>query len=231
MKSDDPLVLVVDDDHAIRRLTRAVLSASQYRVIEADTGQKALAEVSAQHPDVMLLDLGLPDMSGLDVIRLFSNLPHPPIIVFSASGSLKNEIAALEAGAVDYIAKPFVKADLLSRLRSALNGSRRSANEPASYFSFGDVSVDLLIQRVTVEKREVQLSPRELRVLTTFLKNAGRLLTYRFIIEEITESNDVPNDAELRTIVSSLRHKLEHDPARPHYLFAEIGVGYRFCND
>ena len=231
MSSDSPLVLVVEDDAVIRRLTCAALSASQYRFVEAETGRQALAEVAEQHPDVMLLDLGLPDMSGLDVIRQLSNVQHPPIVVFSAGGSVHNEIAALEAGAVDYIAKPFVMAELLSRLRSALHGSRRAGIVPASHFTFGDVSVDLLHHRVTVADREVPLSSRELRVLTTFLKNAGRLMTYRFIIDEISEPDDVPNDAEVRTIVSSLRHKLEHDPARPHYLFAEMGVGYRFRDE
>jgi two-component system KDP operon response regulator KdpE len=228
MKSDSPLILVVEDDRAIRRVTRAVLFASQYRVIEADTGQKALAEVDAQHPDVMLLDLGLPDMSGLDVIRQLKDSQRLPIVVFSAGGNHPDKIAALDAGAVDYLAKPFLNRELLSRLRSALHGSRGVENESTSHFTFGDLEVDLQNVRVFLGERELSLTSDEFRLMIAFARNCGRLLTYRFLIHEAFESNTVPDQSELQAIVAQLRHKIESDPLRPRYLFAEPGVGYRF---
>ena len=231
MNSDSPLVLLVEDDFAIRQVTRAVLTASRYRVIEADTGKKALAEVAAQHPDVMLLDLGLPDMSGLDVIRQLGDSGYPPTVVFSAGGLHHDKIAALDAGAVDYLAKPFLNSELLSRLQSALRGARGGEIEAKPRFTFGDLVVDLQNKRTTVGNREVNLNTREFRLLTTLVRFAGRLLTYRKLIHEVFEQDETADNSELLAIVAQLRNKLESDPIRPQYLFSEPGIGYRFRDE
>ena len=231
MASDAPLVLVVEDDEVIRRITCAGLSAGQFQVIEAGTGQKALTEVSAQHPDVILLDLDLPDVSGLDVIRQLGNSPHPPIVVFSAGSFHHDIVTAIEAGAVEYVAKPFVIGELLARLRTVLHGPRELQIESTSHFTLGDIEIDLLSGRVTLGDRELILSGLELRLFAALVRNSGRLLTYQFLIRELWEPDESPDYSALMSVVTQLRHKLEPDPVRPRYLCTEMGIGYRFCGD
>ena len=228
MTCEAPLVLLVEDDAGIRRVTHAILSACQYQVIEAGNGATALAEVSHRHPDVVLLDLGLPDMSGLDVIHRLRDLQSAPIIVFSAGGLQDDRIAAIEAGASDYFSKPFVIGELLSRLRSVLNVDNQDDVKSESRFTCGDLDIDLLEQRVTVGGRNMDLTEYEFRLLTIFVKNSGRLLTYRNLIREVWGTQESSDQAALQCVVAQLRRKLEPDPTRPRHVLAELGIGYRF---
>ena len=224
MSSDSPLILVVEDDAVLRLVTCAALSASHYRVIEAGTGQKALAEVAAQHPDAIVLDLGLPDMDGLDVIRQLHD--SPPIIVFSARGIEQDKVAAFDAGAVEFLAKPFEAADLIARVRSALHRSRK-----VTVFRTGDLSVDLARREVMLGGESVRLTTDEYRLLLVLVRHAGKVVTHRKLLDEVWGLDNATESLYLRVYMGQLRRKLEPDPARPRYLKTEPGVGYRLVDE
>jgi two-component system KDP operon response regulator KdpE len=228
------LVMVIEDDAAMRRFLRASLAAAGYRVVEAETGDAALKQAPLQPPDCVLLDLGLPDMDGLEVIRNFRTWSQVPVVVVSARGREKDKVAALDAGADDYLTKPFGVPELLARIRVAMRHAARvaaGADAEAAEFVVGDLRVDLAARRVNVADKEVHLSPLEYRLLATLVRHAGKVLTHRFLLEEVWGPPYVEEMHYLRVYMASLRGKLEADPARPQYLLTEQGVGYRLADE
>jgi two-component system KDP operon response regulator KdpE len=222
-----PLVLVVEDELPIRRFLRASLAAEGYRVEEADTGEKALKVAARQAPDLVLLDLGLPDLDGREVLRRLREWLSAPVVILSARDQEKEKVAALDAGADDYLTKPFGTAELLARLRVALRHTARVAGDPeATAFESGDLKVDLASRRVLVKGAEVRLTPLEYKLLSTLVRHAGKVLTHRFLLKEVWGLvQQEPH--HLRVFMASLRRKIEAEPARPRHLLTEQGVGYR----
>ena len=220
-----PLILMIEDDPQIRRFLRAALAAEGYRFQEATTAQDGLTQAAAHRPDLILLDLGLPDRDGLDVIRAVRQWSTAPILVLSARGQERDKIEALDSGADDYVAKPFTVGELLARIRAGL---RRSATAPAGVaLQFGQVEVDLEKRIVKVKGEEVHLTPNEYKLLQALIKHAGKVLTQRQLLSEVWGPNSTEQAQYLRVYIAQLRRKLEEDPARPKYLQTEPGVGYR----
>ena len=226
--TDAPLVLIVEDEPQMRRFLRATLSAHGYRFVEAETAAQALAHATAHNPDIVLLDLGLPDGDGLDVTKKLREWSAAPIVVVSARGQESDKIAALDAGADDYLTKPFGAGELLARMRVALRHAARAAGEPEEpVVTFGDIVVDRTRRRVTRRGAEVHLTPREYRLLLALVKHAGKVLTHQQLLKDVWGPNAVRETHYLRVYMAQLRHKLEDDPARPRHLTTEPGVGYR----
>jgi two-component system KDP operon response regulator KdpE len=219
-----PLILVVEDDPQIRRFLRATLDAEGYRYLEALTAEDGLTQAAAHLPDLILLDLGLPDRDGLDVIRGVRAWSTLPILVVSARGQESDKIAALDLGADDYVAKPFTVGELMARVRAAL---RRAVAVAAEVFRFGHVEVDLENRVVRVAGEEVHLTPNEYRLLVVMIKHPGKVLTQRQLLNEVWGPNSTEQAQYLRVYIAQLRRKLEKDPARPKFLQTEPGVGYR----
>ncbi len=221
-------VLVVDDEPAIRRLLRTSLTAEGYRVSEAETGAQALSRQARDAPDVMVLDLGLPDIDGLDVLRTIRGRSAVPIVVLSAREDERGKVTALDLGADDYVTKPFGIAELVARLRAALR--HRLAQEGAApMFRSGALSVDLVRRIVRVGEAEVHLSPREYDILKLMVLHAGRVLTHRMIMARLWGAGgDVQ---QLRVYVRQIRQKIEADPERPTIILTETGIGYRLVAD
>jgi len=218
-------VLVVDDEPAIRRFLRASLAAHGYAIFEASDGQSALSAISADRPDLVILDLGLPDLDGIQVTRLLREWTRIPIIILSVRGQEADKIAALDAGADDYVTKPFGAGELLARMRVALRRAGQSGVEPV--FSSDDLTVDLTRRVVTVAGRDVQLTPTEYDLLRVLVTNAGKVLTHRQLLRELWGPGYEQETHMLRVNISNLRRKIEPDPTRPHYIRTEPGVGYR----
>lgn len=220
-----PRVLVVDDEPAIRRLLRTSLATQDWRVIEAGNGMSALAAVKAEEIDVVLLDLGLPDMDGIEVIRQIRlTLPTLPIVVLSVRDDERGKVAALDLGADDYVTKPFGMAELIARLRAALRHALQKEGTIPLYVS-GDLNVDLVRRIVTRSGDEVHLSPREWDILQLLIRHAGRVLTHKHILGQLWGANgDVQ---QLRVYIRQLRQKLEINPERPQHIITETGIGYR----
>jgi two-component system KDP operon response regulator KdpE len=218
-------VLVVDDEAAIRRYLRASLSAHGYAVFEADSGRAALSSVTAVRPDLVILDLGLPDLDGIEVTRLLRTWTQVPILILSVRGQEADKIAALDAGADDYLTKPFGTGELLARMRVALRRSSQAKVEPV--FTVDALVVDLERRVVTVDGSEVQLTPNEYGVLRVLVTHAGKVLTHRQLLREVWGVGYQQETHLLRVNISNLRRKIEPDPSRPHYILTEPGVGYR----
>jgi two-component system KDP operon response regulator KdpE len=212
------------------RFLRTTLGAHGYRLAEAVTGQQALLEATTRPPDLILLDLGLPDLDGVEVARRLREWSSTPIIVLSARGREGDKIQALDAGADDYLTKPFGAGELLARMRVALrNAARGAAGEVV--FSAGDLVVDVSARRVSVSGRDVHLTPTQYKLLTQLVKHAGKVVTHRQLLREVWGPGSVEHSHYLRVYMGQLRHKLEKDPARPRYLETETGVGYRLRVD
>jgi two-component system KDP operon response regulator KdpE len=223
-----PLVLLIEDEPQMRRFLRAALESHDYRLVEATTAREGLAQATGRNPDVILLDLGLPDGDGIDLARRIREWSTTPIIVISARGKEQDKIAALDAGADDYLTKPFGTGELLARLRVALRHAVQSADGCAeSVFTVGALRVDLAARQVFAGDAEVHLTPTEYKLLTTLIRHAGKVLTHRHLLKEVWGPNAVEHTHYLRVYMTQLRHKLESDPARPRYLQTEAGVGYR----
>ena len=223
-------VLVVDDDPHLRRTLRINLTAHGHTVVLAAEGAAAL-RAAAEHPppDVVILDLGLPDMDGLDVIRKVREWSAVPVIVLSARGQEADKVAALDAGADDYLSKPFGVSELMARMRVALrHRSRVSDGALESAFSVGELHVDLAARRVTVGGAQVHLTPIEYRLLGGLIANAGKVLTHRQILREVWGPSHVESSHYVRVYMGQLRKKLEPEPSRPRYLVTEAWVGYTF---
>ncbi len=227
-----PCVVVIEDEPQIRRFLRASLGAAGYRLFEAATGAGGLVEAASRQPDVLVVDLGLPDTDGLDVIKRVREWSPVPIIVLSARGQESDKIAALDAGADDYLSKPFGVGELLARLRVALrHGARRDGDATESTFVVADFQVDLGRRRVVADGAEVHLTPIEYRLLATLVRHAGKVVTQRQLLGEVWGPNAGEHAHYLRVYMAHLRRKLEKDPARPRWLLTEPGVGYRLLTE
>jgi two-component system KDP operon response regulator KdpE len=223
-----PVVLLIEDEPQMRRFLRAALENESYHLVEATTVRDGLAQAAGRNPDIILLDLGLPDGDGIDLTRRIREWARTPIVVISARGQERDKVAALDAGADDYLTKPFGVGELLARMRVALRHAARAAGQPADpVFAVGDVRVDLEHRQVFVGEREVHLTPTEYKLLTTLVRHAGKVLTHRHLLKEVWGPNAVEHSHYVRVYMTQLRHKLEADPARPRYLLTEAGVGYR----
>jgi two-component system KDP operon response regulator KdpE len=218
-------VLVVDDERAIRRYLRAALNAQGYTVFEASSGQDAINTVVADRPDLIILDLGLPDVDGVEVTRQLREWTHIPIIILSVREEDTDKINALDAGADDYLTKPFSTGELMARMRAALRHASQAASDPV--FTSNELMVDLTHRLVKIRGEEVSLTPTEYDLLRILVQNAGRVLTHHQLLLQVWGSA-YENEAHiLRVNMSNLRRKIEADPTRPHYIITEPGVGYR----
>lgn len=224
MTTNPVSVLVVDDEPPIRRFLRNSLAVQNYRIIEAEDGKSGLELLKREAPDLVILDLGLPDIDGVEVIRRIRASSKVPIVVLSSRGDERTKVEALELGADDYVTKPFGIDELVARLRTALrHGFHEQGQEPV--FHIGDLAVDLIRRRVSVGGREVKLSPIEFDMLRLLVRHAGKVLTHQQILREVWgQTADVQY---LRVYVRQLRRKLEADPERPRHIVTEPGVGYR----
>jgi two-component system KDP operon response regulator KdpE len=223
-----PLILVVEDDPQIRRFLRATLAAEGYQFHEALTAAEGAAQAAARRPDLILLDLGLPDHDGLEVIRGVREWSQMPIVVVSARGQEKDKITALDLGADDYVAKPFAVGELLARIRAALRRSASAGQEGSgAVFRFGRVEMDLEKRLVKVDGEDVHLTPNEYKLLQVLVQHPGKVLTQRQLLNEVWGPHHTEQAQYLRVYVAQLRRKLESDPARPKHLQTEPGVGYR----
>jgi len=223
-----PTALVIDDELQIRRLLRACLETNGYRVREAATGEEGIRE-AAQHPaDVVILDLGLPDMDGLAVLKRLREWSQVPVVVLSVRDHEEDKIAALDNGADDYVTKPFSAGELLARLRAAQRHAQPSPD--VSVFHFGEVEVDLTSRIVRRKGNEVKLTATEYSLLRLFVKNAGRVLTHRQILQEVWGPAYREQTHYLRVYIAHLRDKLETDPSRPALIVTESGIGYRLIS-
>jgi two-component system KDP operon response regulator KdpE len=226
-----PLILVVDDEVSVMRVLRAALPSQGYRVIEATSGEQALVEAATRAPDVVLLDLGLPDLDGVEVTRRLREWSKVPVIVISARGQEGDKIEALDAGADDYLTKPFSTGELLARVRVALRNAARAAPGEEATFETGELRVDLGARRVFAGAREVRLTRTEWKLLAALVGSAGKVVTHRQLLREVWGPGAVDQSHYVRVYMGQLRHKLEKDPARPRYLLTETGVGYRLRVD
>ncbi len=226
MEPCSALVLIIEDEQPIRHFLRAALSEEHYRIAEACTGVEGLRLATQQPPDLIILDLGLPDMDGQEVLRRLREWSTAPIVILTARDQEQQKVESLDAGADDYVTKPFGVGELLARMRTALRHASRTATESSSV-SMGDVRVDLAARLVYRANQEVHLTPLEYKLLVTLLKHSGKVLTHRFLLREVWGPQDSHETHYLRVFVASLRRKLEADPARPRYLLTEPGVGYR----
>jgi two-component system KDP operon response regulator KdpE len=222
-------VLIIDDEEAIRRFLRVTLSSQGYTVLEAATGNEGLANAANEKPDVIILDLGLPDLDGVTVTRLLREWIRIPIIILSVRGSEKDKIAALDAGADDYLTKPFGVGELLARIRAALRRAVQATNEPV--FIIGNLKVDLARRLVSVSGQEVQLTPNEYGLLHALVSNAGKVLTHHHLLREVWGAEYGEEFHMLHVNISNLRRKIESDPTRPQFIITEPGVGYRLKED
>ncbi|ELQ6125780.1 two-component system response regulator KdpE [Cronobacter dublinensis] len=220
-------VLIVEDEKEIRRFLRTALESEGLRVYDAETLQRGLIEAATRKPDLVILDLGLPDGDGIDFIRDYRQWSQTPVIVLSARSDEQDKIAALDAGADDFLGKPFGIGELQARLRVALRRhGAASQSEPVVRFS--DITVDLAARRITRGAQEIHLTPIEFRLLAVLLNNAGKVLTQRQLLSQVWGPNAVEHSHYLRIYMGHLRQKLELDPARPRHLLTETGIGYRF---
>jgi two-component system KDP operon response regulator KdpE len=224
-----PRVLVVDDEPAIRRFLHTSLSAHGYSVFDAANGREALNGVAAHRPDLVILDLGLPDVDGIEVTRRLREWTQIPIIIVTVQEQERAKIAALDAGADDYVTKPFGMGELLARMRASLRRAASPAGEPV--FASGQLTVDLGRRLITVGEHEIQLTPTEYDLLRALVTHAGKVLTHHQLLRQVWGVGYETETHLLRVNMSNLRHKLEPDAARPSYILTEPGVGYRLRVD
>ncbi|HMU55382.1 MAG TPA: response regulator [Nitrospira sp.] len=225
--SQDVTILLIEDEPEIRRFLRTSLPAHGFRLYEATTGQAGLTEAKARNPDLILLDLGLPDLDGTEVIRLVREWTSTPIIVLSARDQEQTKVEALDKGADDYITKPFGVHELLARMRTALRHVARVPDAVESVFSVEGLRVDLGRRQVFVAGEEIHLTPIEYKLLTVLVRHAGKVLTHRQLLKEVWGPLHVEESHYLRVYMRQLRNKVEANPAHPRYLVTELGVGYR----
>lgn len=231
MSAEAPLVLLIEDEPPMRRFLRAALGAGSFRLVEAATAREGLAQAASRTPDLILLDLGLPDADGIEVTRSIREWSAVPIIVLSARGQEADKVAALDAGADDYLTKPFGVEELLARMRAAFRRAARTDATAEPVVSANGIRIDLAQRRVFGKVGEVHLTPLEYKLLTTLARHPGKVLTHRQLLKEVWGPNAATQTHYLRVYMTQLRHKLEEDPARPRVLLTEPGVGYRFVAD
>ncbi|MHB8861609.1 MAG: response regulator [Pirellulaceae bacterium] len=230
MQSCSVLVLIIEDEQPIRRFLRASLTGESYRIAEASTGEEGLRLAVQQPPDLVILDLGLPDLDGQEVLRRLRGWFTAPIIVLTARDQEQQKVEALDAGADDYVTKPFGMGELLARMRTALRHASRTTTD-SSCVSLGELRVDFAARLVYRADHEVHLTPLEYKLFATLLKHSGKVLTHRFLLREVWGPQNSEETHYVRVFVASLRRKLEADPARPRHLLTEPGVGYRLAVD
>jgi two-component system KDP operon response regulator KdpE len=228
MAAPGPLVLIIEDEPHMRRFLRATLRGNAFQVVEAASAREGLAQAAGRNPEIILLDLGLPDRDGREVTRELRNTTRAPIIILSARGQEHEKVALLDLGADDYLTKPFGAAELLARIRVALRhaGSPAEGVEEPVYLA-GEVRVDVLRRQVFRGEDEVHLTPTEYKLLAILIRHAGRVITHRQLLQEVWGANYVAQTHYLRVYMAQLRHKLERDPTRPRLLLTEPGIGYR----
>ena len=228
MAKTDPVIIVIEDDPSIRRFLHTSLSTHNFKVFEVDTGKKGIVELGVRKPDVLILDLGLPDMDGVDIIKSIRSWSTVPIIILSARSDEQQKIQAFEAGADDYLTKPFGFGELLARIRVALRHSMRPYEQSQNdIFITGNLKFDAVNRVVCIDDQEVHLTPIQYRLLMVLVKNAGKVLTQQQILKEVWGPSYKENAHYLRIYMSQLRQKLEADPAQPKLLLTESGIGYR----
>lgn len=221
-------VLLVEDEQEIRRFVCAALRSEQYRVLEASTIKQGLIEADSGKPDLVILDLGLPDGNGVQFVQDFRHWSQSPVLVLSARSAEREKITALDAGADDYLTKPFAVGELLARVRALLRRGQQLQAEPEAHLSFADITVDMARRIVTRGIEPVHLTPIEYRLLVLLITNAGKVMTHRHLLREIWGTGQSDNSHYLRVYVGHLRQKLEKDPAQPKHILTETAVGYRF---
>jgi two-component system KDP operon response regulator KdpE len=225
------VVLVIEDDAPIRRFLRAGLESQGFRLVEAVTAEDGIAQAAMRAPELVLLDLGLPDMDGVEVVRRLREWSTVPVLVLSARGQESDKIHALDAGADDYVTKPFAMGELVARMRAALRRSAKTQDgEGSSVVESGALRVDLGQRLVTVSGREVKLTPREYKLLAALARHPGRVLTHEVLLNAVWGPAYTSQHHYLRVYMAQLRHKLEADPSRPRWLLTETGVGYRLAD-
>jgi two-component system, OmpR family, KDP operon response regulator KdpE len=227
-----PLILVIEDDPQMRRFLRATLTSNGYDLLETATAQEGIKQIGLRHPDLIILDLGLPDMDGLEVTKQLREWTNTPILVLSARDRENDKIAALDAGADDYLTKPFGTGELLARMRVALRHAiqvMQGSDDPI--FKTGSLRVDFAHRQVFVKDVEVHLTPIEYKLLLMLIQHAGKVITRHQLLHAVWGPSYVSESHYLRVYMAQLRHKLEEDPTRPHYLITEAGVGYRLRVD
>ncbi|NQD37867.1 response regulator [Permianibacter sp. IMCC34836] len=227
-----PLIVLIEDELPIRRFLRASLTPAHYRMEEAGTGVDGLKTIAREKPEIVILDLGLPDIDGVQLIRQLREWSDVPIIILSARDQEVDKVAALDAGADDYLVKPFSVPELEARLRVAIRHRSRIPGAPQqSTFKMGDISVDLAARTVSRGSEPVHLTKIEFKLLTQLIKHSGMVVTHRHLLKEVWGPSHIEDSHYLRIYMGQLRHKLEQDPAQPRYLRTELGVGYRLVAD
>lgn len=227
--SNEPTILVIDDEAQIQRLLRLTFEANGYKVVVAESAKEGLLSASMHVPDLIVLDLGLPDEDGADVLRKLREWTTVPVIILSVRNAEEGIIACIDAGADDYLVKPFRTGELMARVRLALRHYTPQHHEPV--YSFGDLSVDLSTRNVLFKGDHVKLTSTEYSLLALFVQNAGRVLTHNFILQKIWGPAFDEEKQYLRVYIAQLRKKIEHDPARPERIVTESRIGYRFAAD
>lgn len=222
-------VVFIEDEAPIRRFLRTTLEHAGMQVFEAENGQRGLLAVASRKPDLVILDLGLPDMDGVEVIRQLRDWTALPILVLSARAQEAEKVAALDAGADDYLTKPFGVDECLARIRVLLRRHAGSSAKNEQVFVFGSVQVDLVQRQVSKNSQSIHLTPIEYRLLTTLIRHAGKVMTHRELLREVWGPNHSESSQYLRVYMGHLRQKLEDDPALPRYIQTETGVGYRLA--
>ncbi len=229
-----PLILIVEDDPPIRNFLRTSLKNHEYRLLVVEKGCEAVSMTASHMPDLIILDLGLPDMDGIEVIKQVREWSRIPIVVVSAREQERIKIEALDCGADDYLTKPFSIGELLARIRVALRHSMLGGTVSltgSSEFKTGDLSINFEHRRVKISEKTVHLTPTEFRIVALLVKHAGKVLTHRYILKEIWGPSSVEESQYLRVFMANLRRKIEPDPAQPRYIITEIGVGYRLLDE
>jgi two-component system, OmpR family, KDP operon response regulator KdpE len=229
MRASPATILLIEDELQMRRFLRVTLQSEKYSVLEAESAEEGLSQAATRNPDIVLLDLGLPDMDGLEVIKKLREWSAVPVIVISAREQEGDKVNALDGGADDYLTKPFAAGELLARIRVALRHALpRSEDQAEAVFVAEDLRIDFLKRQVFVRLQEIHLTPIEYRLLTVLVRNAGRVLTHRQILKEVWGSAYAEQTHYLRVFMNQLRKKIEADSAQPRFLLNEPGIGYRF---
>ena len=231
MASPSPVILLIEDEPQMRRFLSTTLRANNYQVVEAATARTALAQAAGRNPELILLDLGLPDRDGLDVAREIRRSASTPVIVISARGREQDKVTALDLGVDDYLTKPFGVRELLARIRVALRRAARPEGGQNPIFEVGPLRVDLERRQVTRGGDEVHLTPTEYKLLSALIRHAGGVITHRQLLQDVWGANHSDQTHYLRVYMAQLRHKLEREPARPRLLLTEPGVGYRLRDE
>jgi two-component system KDP operon response regulator KdpE len=224
-------ILIVDDEPPIRRYLKTILETQGYEITLAGSGHEALAQIAGRHPDVVLLDLGLPELDGLEVCRRVRAWSDVPIIVLSVRDDDTNKVAALDLGADDYLTKPFSTSELLARVKVALRHGARNQAARSATLRIGELQIDLAQRQVTRSGKEIHLTPTEYELFKTLVQHSGQVLTHATLLRTVWGANTQQDQAKLWVFINQLRRKIEDDPTQPHYIITESGVGYRFCGE